>query len=122
LSSLEDNRQKIKDLKNTRKWFLGLFVLFVLAPLATSTYLFVQFEGPNQLSYGASFLFAVEEITDIKTNSTVVPHSSSSVALIAVLGIFKLIFIGFAAAMVITTVDIHLLKRKRPPIPPGARK
>jgi hypothetical protein len=122
LSGLEDNRQKIKDLQNTRRWFLGLFILFVLVPLAISTYLFVQFEGSNQLSYGSSFLFAVEEITDIKTNSTVVPHSSSSVALITVLGVFKLIFIGFAAALVITTVDIHLLKRQRPPVPPGARK
>jgi len=99
-----------------------LFLIFITVPLAISPFLFVVFESKSQLTYDRAFSFAIQEVTGIDTNSTVVMKTSQSVELVAILGILKFVFIGLGAAILMTQIDIEILKRQRPDAPPTKKK
>ncbi len=120
MTDIADNENKIRDLKQKRLWFVILFLIFILIPLLISPFLLVEFEP--DLDYNRAFLYTVQEVTGINTNSTIVLRTPQSVGLVAVLGILKFVFIGFGAAIFATELDILMLKRKRHKAPDVHKK
>lgn len=90
-------------------------------PLPVSTVLLVRFEGYSGITYSQSFLYSVQELVGIQTNSTVALHSAPAVTLVAVLGVLKLLFIGMGAGIVITSIEIRILVKRLPATPPGKK-
>jgi len=120
--TLSDDISALTDLKSKRKFWTILFLIFVVVPLPVATIAFSQIEGVGSLPYDRAFFFSFQKLTGVDTNSTYVPHSNWSVALVTSLGLLKLAFLGLGAAIIVASIDIAILERKMPPAPPGQGK
>jgi hypothetical protein len=122
LGKIGEIEARINDLKEKRKWFLILFLLFVLLPVPIASLALYSVERCQGVTLTLAFSYCFKIITGIDTNATITPKSEVGSVIIMSLGVFKVVFLGLAAGIIVTSVEIMILKRRRPLGPPGEKQ
>lgn len=104
--------QKIKELKRLRKYLVIFFVGFVVTPIFFGPLAFMGFESKenNEFSkYENAFIFNYEVIMGAELTDFVVTSTESKIV-VGIFSLLNLIFVGFIAAIIITTLEIIVIR------------
>ncbi len=105
---------KIRYLKRLRKILIGVFSAFIIIPLIFGPLLFINFEKNSNSefsTYENAFLYNYGIVIGTElTNSTVSTIESKIV--VGAFSLLNLIFFGFIAAIITTTIEIKLNSQK----------
>ena len=109
-------RERKKELEKRRNYLGGFFAIFVVVPILLGPFLFMHFESNNNPEfshYTTALVYNYQIITGAELTNYIASTNEGKIV-VGIFSLLYLVFFGFISAIIITCIEIAILKKGFP--------